>query len=347
MAKRILVASYTHSVQALSFDGSTLTALAPVEVGFHPSWIEFHPSDPSLVFAGLEQTEGKVVAIKYDEHGNGTVVAETTSGGADPCSLTVTENRLFVANYSSGNISIIPITSTAPYFLPGAVVTQLYGSGPHPERQQSSHAHHVALHTRLGELLVADLGADRVFRFTEEKDAWILQAQVRFDPGSGPRHTAIHDGALYTLLELSSEIAKHTFPGLPAEPKLIAKKSTMVDPPTPPHDMLAAELLIPEPNASFSTPYAYVSNRNNPSESGDTISIFRIEGDALDLVAEIPTGLKHLRGMVFGGPDNKLLVAGGANGGGVKVFERIDGGKGLKELAANSSVEAPTGFLWV
>jgi hypothetical protein len=50
--------------------------------------------------------------------------------------------------------------------------------------------------------------------------------------------------------------------------------------------------------------------------------------------------------MAFGGPDDKWLVAGGALGGGVKVFERVDGGKGLKVVAANSSVEAPTGFLW-
>ena len=59
------------------------------------------------------------------------------------------------------------------------------------------------------------------------------------------------------------------------------------------------------------------------------------------------TGLNHLRGMAFGGPDDKFLVAGGANGGGVKVFERIDDGKSLKLVASNDSVKAPTGFLWL
>jgi hypothetical protein len=111
--------------------------------------------------------------------------------------------------------------------------------------------------------------------------------------------------------------------------------------------MLAAELLIPKPNSTFSTPYAYISNRNDPSPEGDTIAIFSIAGDTLDLIAEIRTGLKHLRGMVFGGEDDKWLVAGGAQGGGVKVFERIDGGKGLRLLAENTSIESPTGFLWV
>jgi hypothetical protein len=121
----------------------------------------------------------------------------------------------------------------------------------------------------------------------------------------------------------------------------------MSNPPTAPHDMLAAELLIPAPNRTFSTPYAYVSNRNDPSPEGDTIAIFSIAGDSLELVAEVRTGLKHLRGMVFGGADDKWLVAGGVHGGGVKVFERIDGGKGLKVVAENGGIEAPTGFLWV
>ncbi|KAJ7672681.1 Lactonase, 7-bladed beta-propeller-domain-containing protein [Mycena rosella] len=347
MANRILVASYTTSIQSLTFDApaSTLTAHSTVEVGFHPSWIEVYPSDHSLVFACLETTEGKVVALKYDDSGNGSVVAETPSGGADPCSLAATANELFVANYSSGSLSVLPITSQSPYFLPGRVVTQLYGSGPNAERQQSPHAHQVALNE--GELLVADLGADQVCRFTQQDGAWILQGQVRYDPGSGPRHTAVYDGALYTLNELNSSLSKHRFPALPAAPSLIAMKPTMFNPPTAPHDMLAAELLIPTPNSTFSTPYAYVSNRNNPAAEGDTIAIFSIASDTLELIAEVSTGLKHLRGMVFGGPEDKWLVAGGAQGGGVKVFERIDGGKGLKLIAENSSIEAPTGFLWV
>ncbi|KAJ7115885.1 Lactonase, 7-bladed beta-propeller-domain-containing protein [Mycena epipterygia] len=349
MVYRILVASYTTSVQTLAFDASvsTLTVQSAVEVGFHPSWIEFYPSDHSLVFAGLEITEGTVVAVKYDESGTGSVVAETSSGGADPCSLAATENELLVANYSSGSLSVLPITAHPPYFPGNPIVTQLHGSGPNVERQQGSHAHQVALNAQRGELLVANLGADSVCRFTRQGGAWTLQGQIRYDPGSGPRHTAFYDGALYTLHELNSTLSKHRFPTLPAEPSLIAVKPTMFNPPNPLNDMLAAELLIPEPNSVFSTPYAYVSNRNDPSAEGDSIAIFSIAGDALELVAEVRTGLKHLRGMVFGGLNDKWLVAGGVQGGGVKVFERIDGGKGLKVLASNSGIEAPTGFLWV
>lgn len=112
--------------------------------------------------------------------------------------------------------------------------------------------------------------------------------------------------------------------------------------------MLAAEVLIPTPNAAFPMPYLYLSNRNDPSPEGDTIVVFSIAApDSLELVAEFRTGLSHLRGLVFGGPDARYVVAGGANGGGVKVFERINGGTGFALVAALDSVNAPTAFLWL
>jgi 6-phosphogluconolactonase (cycloisomerase 2 family) len=118
--------------------------------------------------------------------------------------------------------------------------------------------------------------------------------------------------------------------------------------PDTPTDQLAAEILIPPPNASFPTPYLYLSNRNDPSPQGDIISIFSIQNsDSLELIAEIRTGLKHLRGMAFGGPNDEYLIAGGTKGGGVKVFERIYGGKSLRLIATSNSIEAPTSFLWL
>jgi 6-phosphogluconolactonase (cycloisomerase 2 family) len=112
--------------------------------------------------------------------------------------------------------------------------------------------------------------------------------------------------------------------------------------------MLAAEILLPKPNSSFPTPYIYISNRNDPSPEGDIISIFDFTSDSrkLELIAEVRSGLKHVRSIMFGGEDDKYLIAGGVNGGGVKVFERINGGKALKEVAKNQGITAPTAFLW-
>jgi 6-phosphogluconolactonase (cycloisomerase 2 family) len=135
---------------------------------------------------------------------------------------------------------------------------------------------------------------------------------------------------------------------MPEVPKFITSTPTMSSPPPQPTDMLAAEILIPKPNSLFPTPYLYVSNRNDPSPEGDIIAIFDFVSNSskLQLIAEVRSGLNHARGMLFGGENDKYLVIGGANGGGVKVFERVNDGMGLKEVAKNEGVKAPTGFLW-
>lgn len=196
--------------------------------------------------------------------------------------------------------------------------------------------------------------------------------------------TCILDDILYTLLELSSTIVAHTLPPLPATPNsassvpiLLASSPTLIPTPLPVTDpnalpLLAAEILIPLPNSSFPTAYIYVSNRNEVHPDGDTITIFEtftsssVIQDAKSAIDSNPsiatlkhitsshTGLHHLRGMIFFGPDDRYLIAGGAQGGGIKVFERIDGGRNLKEIAFLPVVEGgdqfglrPTAFLCI
>jgi Lactonase, 7-bladed beta-propeller len=97
---RILVASYTDRITTLLFDpiGPILIVTSEVKVGTRPSWLTAHPTDPSLIFTGLEQREGVVVALRYDEDGNGTIVSQIPSGGADPASLLATADTLLVGN---------------------------------------------------------------------------------------------------------------------------------------------------------------------------------------------------------------------------------------------------------
>ncbi|ESK85786.1 putative isomerase YbhE [Moniliophthora roreri MCA 2997] len=350
MTYRILVGSYTHEVFTLEFDSksSSISTLATSTVGFHPSWVTTHPEDPSLVFACLEQSDGGIVALKYDNTGKGTVVASAPSGGQDPCHLLVKDDELFIANYSSGDFAILPVSHKPPYILSQTpAVTRLTGSGPNKERQLSAHAHGVYWIEETKEILVPDLGGDFVYRFRKDGGAWDIAGKIKFESGGGPRHIALHDGVLYTLLELKSSVVKHVFPSLPQEPVFLADSSTLLHPPPLPNEMLAAEILIPQPNSQYPTTYVYISNRNDPSPDGDTIAIFEANASkSLMLVKEVRTGLKHLRGMAFGGSHDQWLVAGGVNGGGVKIFERIDGGKNLKLIAAKEDIQGPTAFLW-
>lgn len=352
MVFHIYVGSYTNEIYTLAFDpdAPSLSLASTLTVGFHPSWLAAHPSDPSIVFAGIEQTEGEIVVVKFDEGGRGSLLGRVSSGGASPCTLVATDTELLVCNYESGTFAAIPLSPEAPYLDASQLASLAFsGTGPDKERQEASHPHQVIIHPDHKELLIPDLGADKTWRLTKDSTgAWSVQGHIQYKAGSGPRHVAFHAGVLYTLLELSSEISAHRFAPLPAAPALLSTVPTMSSFPGPAAElgMLAAEVLVPAPNAAFPAPYLYASNRNDPAPAGDVVAVYSLADPAApQLVAEVRSGLHHLRGMGFGGAHSEYLVAGGANGHKVKVFERTDGGRGLREVAS-LDLQAPTGFLW-
>lgn len=126
MAHHIYVGSYASEVYTLAFnpDVPSLTLLSSVTVGHHPSWVTSYPSDPSIIFTGLEQADGKVVTLKYDGAGKGTVVGCVSSGGADPCTLVVADDQLLV-----GNVREL-IVSRTPTFMPLLIAATLFLSIP-------------------------------------------------------------------------------------------------------------------------------------------------------------------------------------------------------------------------
>ena len=99
---RILTATYTDRVETLSFDpvAKSLSIISSLTVGRHPSWITPHPENPAIWFTGLEQDDGRLVAIEYDKDGKGKVVGELSSEGADPCTLVAYKGDLLIGNVS-------------------------------------------------------------------------------------------------------------------------------------------------------------------------------------------------------------------------------------------------------
>ncbi|OSX61607.1 hypothetical protein POSPLADRAFT_1040124, partial [Postia placenta MAD-698-R-SB12] len=350
MSYRILVGSYANEIYTVSFDPDTssISLVSSITVGYHPSWITPHPTDKSLVFAGLEQAEGKIVVVRYDEGGKGSLVGEVSSGGADPCTLLAAGTELLIGNYSSGTFTTIPLIPEPPHLQVSQSSTLRFtGTGPNKERQEASHLHQVFLHPTRAELLIPDLGADVTRRFVKDASGvWVPSGVVAYKAGGGPRHVVVlSNDILYTVLELTNEVTAHRLPPAPEEPTLLACVHTLrtAAPREAWPDMFAAEILV----ATSPTPYLYVSNRDDPSSEGDTIAVFSLADPAKpELVNEVRSGLRHLRGMWFGGEDARWLIAGGVLGGGVKVFERVDGGKDLKQVAS-LALEAPTGFLWL
>jgi len=357
MSRKILVASYSSHVCTLEFDVTisppTLTLVSKLEVGHHPSWITPHKTDPSIVFTAPEQADGLIKALQYDlNNGVGKIVAEASSGGADPCHLAIFGNDLFAANYSGGSIGVLKLSSSAPYLSsrPSQIIS-FKGTGPIKSRQGASHPHQVLAHPTREEVIIPDLGADKLWRLGKRGDEWVTLGYIETPAGGGPRHSVILDNTLYTLLELSNHIVSHKLSPMPGAPAALHTAPTLLNPPLNPTEKdpppLAAEIMCPPVSEAYPTHYLYVSNRNDPSPEGDVISIFEIGADGVFmLINEVRTGLTHARGMAFD-EEHKYLVVGGTFGKGVKIFERVAGGKDLKEIAYLRDVERPTGFHWL
>ena len=184
-----------------------LTPIGVVAELARPTWIVAHPSRPALYAVsetGGAGTQGKVHALKADpKTGALKLVSTVDSGGAGPTHLTLDAQGqgLLAAHYNSGHVAALPLTGdgvAAP-----ASVQQEQGSGPSP-RQKSSHAHGTALDPSGKFVLVADLGADRVFVHPYDRRKRQLgpagPTSVAVPPGTGPRHLVFHPTGRFVFL---------------------------------------------------------------------------------------------------------------------------------------------------
>ncbi|WP_246125501.1 lactonase family protein [Cellulomonas xylanilytica] len=147
----------------------------------------------SVLYAANEQTDGTVSA--FDVVGDSLVHRATVpSGGADPChlQLDVDGDTLLVANYSSGTLGVLPLDEDGGFATQGpAQVLGHVGAGPDEDRQESPHAHFVALDPSGAFVLVVDLGTDEIRRYRREDGRLVEDGIAAVLPaGKGPRHVA-------------------------------------------------------------------------------------------------------------------------------------------------------------
>jgi len=311
-------------------------------VGQSPSWIASHPTNRSILFSTFENSYGEVGSFTVDSMGKLTKAASVSSGGQNPAHLAALSSgtEIFVTNYNSGTAESIPLLSDNLRFGNPGAVTTFSGSGPNRDRQTSSHPHEVIEGN--GELLVPDLGSDKVWRLVKDGSTNNYQnvGFIQQVAGSGPRHGVFKDGQLYTLHELDNTLTQQTLPAIGSSASPVTVASLSILPPNAPSGLGAGELLF-SPALSSGAQYLYATNRGDPN--GDSIAIFSL--NPLKLVKQFKTNLYHIRGLALGGNNNKFLVAGGLNSGGVAVYERINDGADLKLIAQNSGIQQPTGFV--
>lgn len=189
----------------------------------NPSFLAVHPNNRFLYavneVSNYEGKNGYVSAFSINPRtGQLTFLNQTSTGGSDPCHITIDQSGkwVLVANYSSGSVSVLAIESDGKLGRSSAFV-QHSGSSVNPRRQEGPHAHSVVRSPDNRYLLVSDLGLDKVMIYRFDSTRGVLEPNdppfVPVSPGSGPRHLAFHllGRLAFQINELNSTVTSFAY----------------------------------------------------------------------------------------------------------------------------------------
>ncbi len=162
---------------------------------------------------------GALSAFSIDQKtGDLNLLNQQPSLGGAPCHVAVdaTGRFVLVANYTGGNVSVLPVKPDGS--LGTAIeMVQHQGSSANKERQEAPHAHCVVLDRSNRYAFVADLGLDKVMIYLFDAKAGKLmparQPWAQLKPGAGPRHFIFHPNGRYAYVinELDSTLTAFSY----------------------------------------------------------------------------------------------------------------------------------------
>ncbi|KIK57360.1 hypothetical protein GYMLUDRAFT_172795 [Collybiopsis luxurians FD-317 M1] len=289
------------STYVFSNDSNTLSIIGQSVTGDDPSWIALHPNNSRVLYAVNEiQTIGNLQSFTVNNDSTVSLIDTVSTQGVGPTFTNpLSTGEVSAMNFGSPNCSFISTDPNDPLTFqtnsPGVAF-------PIPEGGKSNP--HMSLEYN-DEVLVADLGADKIWRLGRTgapgSGSFAVQGQIDRDPGSGPRRLAILDDILFVVSETTSTLTAQRIPNAPngTTTTLLANVSTFPTDALPGSKFAAAELLISTPTDRFPNPLIYVSNRNIGSTidpKGDTIAIFEfVNGTSLTLSTPTNTSTNERR----------------------------------------------------
>jgi 6-phosphogluconolactonase len=265
-------------IHILRLDSAT-GALRPIAVASDvvgPGFLALHPSHRYLYATCRSSTpgQGAIGAFAVDATGGSlTLLNQQSSQGRGPCHLSVDAGGryLFVANYGSGGVAILPIRDDGRLEAASDTV-QHVGSSINPERQGEPHPHSITPDPTNRFAFACDLGLDKILCYrVDDRRGKLEPHAVPATPvraGSGPRHLDFHPngGWLYVINELDSTVDTFAFDGGAGTLRRLDTTSTL--PATFSGENTGADIHV-APSGRF----VYGSNRGH-----DSIAIFRVDG---------------------------------------------------------------------
>lgn len=336
----LLAGTYTSGtskgIYSYRFDQETgkATLLGEVSVD-NPSYLTVSP-DGKFIYAvsELNNEQAAVSAFAFDKaDGSFRFLNRQPSRGASPCYIVVHRGHAVIANYSGGSISVLPLEKDHTLSSPSSVFS-FQGTGADKTRQRQAHLHCVRVTPDGRHLLAADLGSDRIYKFTvsNEKGKTFLTAGTpawfTVAPGSGPRHlTFSPDGKFaYVINELSGTVVAFRYEenGNLKEIQSIAADTV--------GGRGSADIHI-----SHDGKFLYASNRLK----ADGIAIFRInaENGTLAKTGYQLTGI-HPRNFIIT-PNDKYLLVACRDSNVIQVFARDSETGNLRETQERIRLDKP------
>ncbi len=271
---------------------------------------------------GVEERKGQASVVKIPLEPLGGEIQRFSVPGSGLCHVCSHKGFLYVAGYAGGTLTGLDKDS-------GAVCAfyEHQGHSANPVRQEKAHVHSSLPSPDGRELLVADLGQDRLFRYRigEKGELSPNEAQpwVSVAPGQGPRHFAFHPSGnwLYLVNELEKTLYGFRYRGAEEAIEFFGEYD-ISQPET--EGSLAADIhFTPEGD------WLYVSVRGT-----DRIFCFRWrENGALEPAGVFTSGGKEPRSFHIS-PDGEFLAAANQSSGSVVVFPLDKATGALGEKAA-------------
>ncbi len=316
---------------------STLTPLGLVGETANPTYIAIHPSQKYL-YAANAVDNGTISAfvITSPQSGRLRLINQQLSHGSGPVYLSTNRagDYIFVANYGSATVALLPINTTNGALQPATSFDQQTGSSIDPDRQTSAHAHCILLDHREEYALSADLGSDQIYhyRFSPNNGSLVRSSITRAAKlGDGPRHLVFSSNEKYVYLinELKSEITVFNY--LPTmEPIQII--STLPENFTSTNT--AAEILLHPKTEKF----LYASNRGH-----DSIAVFSVETTTgfLSLIQHIGVQGQTPRNFNIS-PDGKFLIVANQDSNNLVLFTIDEQTGRLTATGSSAQISQPT-----
>jgi 6-phosphogluconolactonase len=215
----LFIGTYTKTCDSQGiylYEFDTYTGEAKVKAStesiVNPSFLTISKDKQFLYATNEDGNNSKISAFRFTAVKNTIeLINQVDAHGADPCHIINDEQKVIVATYSGGTISVFEKQADNSLKFQQEFIHK--GSSINPERQEKAHLHMLQFSPDGKHILATDLGSDFIYVYQynplQRNNTLEVKKAIKVRPGSGPRHlTFSRDGKfVYLVQELDGTVS--------------------------------------------------------------------------------------------------------------------------------------------